>query len=157
MQEQQASSAQANLASLQTAYSALKVQHDSSVFAQAAAEQRLTYSTSELHAVQTELTTRQAELASVSAERDRLTQAGVTHAAQLSQMQRELSTSQVQLENSKELHRQVQDKLTAHEAGLTQLQQQHYQAGKPLIHIQHFLCIFQAYGGCHGATLRNQP
>ena len=64
------------------------------------------------------------------AERDRITQAGAAHAAELSQMQRELSTSQVQLENSKELHRQVQEKLTAHEAGLTHLQQLHYQTGK---------------------------
>ena len=98
--------------------------------AQAAAEQRLSYSTSELRALQTEHAVRQAELGSVTGERDRLTQAAVAHAAELTQMQRELSASQVQLENSKELHRQLQEKLTAHEAGLTQLQQQHYQAGE---------------------------
>ena len=66
----------------------------------------------------------------MTAERDRLTQAGVTHANELIQMQRDLSTTQVQLENSKELHRQVQEKLTGHEAGLSQLQQQHFQTGQ---------------------------
>ena len=130
MQEQQATSAQANLVTLQAAYSDLKAKHNSSVAAQAAAEQRLSYSASELKALQTEHATHQAEFAAVSADRNRMTQAQVAHAAELSQMQRELSTSQVQLENSKELHRQVQEKLTAHEAGLTQLQQQHYQTGK---------------------------
>ena len=107
----------------------LKAQHDSALAAQAAGEQRLTASSSELKALQTEHATRQAELSSVSAERDRLTQAGVAHATEVSQMQRELSTSQVQLDNSKEQHRQVLEKLTAHEAGLTQLQQQYFQTG----------------------------
>ena len=129
VQEQEATSAQANLVTLQATYSDLQAKHDSSIAAQAAAEQRLSYSASELKALQTEHATHQAELAAVSAERDRMTQAGAAHAAELSRMQRELSTSQVQLDNSKELHRQVQEKLTAHEAGLAQLQQQHYQTG----------------------------
>ena len=141
VQEQQATSAQANLVTLQAAYSDLKAKHDSSVAAQAAAEQRLTYSASDLKALQTEHATHQAMLAAVSAERDRMTQAGAAHVAELSQMQRELSTSQVQLENSKELHRQVQEKLTAHEAGLTQLQQLHYQTGKQ--HLQHISTFAQ--------------
>ena len=141
VQEQQAISAQANLDTLQAAYSDLKAKHDSSVAAQAAAEQRLTYSASELKALQTEHATRQAELAAVSSERDRMTQAGAAHAAELSQMQRDLSTSQVQLENSKELHRQVQEKLTAHEAGLTQLQQQHYQTGKQHFEQTNIFCV----------------
>jgi len=129
VQEQQATSAQSNLASLQSAYSTLKAQHDSALAAQAAAEQRLAASSSELTALQTRHATQQAELSSISAERDRLTQAGTIHTAELSQMQRDLSTSQVQLDNSREQHKQVQEKLTAHEAGLTQLQQQHYQTG----------------------------
>jgi chromosome segregation ATPase len=128
-QEQQATSAQNNLTSLQSAYSVVKAQNDSALAAQAAAEQRLAASSSELNALQTRHATQQAELSSVSAERDRLTQAGTTRAAELSQTQRDLSTSQVQLENSREQHKQVQEKLTAHEAGLTQLQQQHYQTG----------------------------
>ena len=121
-QEQQATSAQNNLTSLQSAYSVVKAQNDTALAAQAAAEQRLAASSSELNALQTRHATQQAE-------RDRLTQAGTTRAAELSQTQRDLSTSQVQLENSREQHKQVQEKLTAHEAGLTQLQQQHYQTG----------------------------
>lgn len=139
VQEQQATSAQASLVSLQTAD--LKAKHDSSIAAQAAAEQQLTHSASELRALQTEHAIQQAELASVSAERDRLTQAGASHAAELSQMQRGLSTCQVQLENSKELHRQSQEKLTAHEAGLTQLQQQYYQTGRQLLNIPTPFCL----------------
>ena len=133
MQEQQATSAQTSLASLQSSYSALKAQHDSALTAQSAAEQKLGYSSSELRALQTEHATRQAELISVTAERDRLTQAGVAHANELTQMQRDLSTSQVQLENSKELHRQAQEKLSGHEAGLSQLQQQHFQTGAAML------------------------
>lgn len=159
VQEQQAASVQASLVLLQTANSDLKAKHDSSVAAQAAAEQRLTHSTSELRALQTEHATQQAELASVSAERDRMTQAGVSHAAELSQMQRGLSTCQVQLENSKELQRQSQEKLTAHEAGLTQLQQQYYQTGRQLserptpLHKQYqFLCKCHLWYGLVSAV-----